>query len=186
MKRERFEQLVKQYEQELARQDSKNSTGSTGKLFDVLVRNDVLAWGITREKEVRCANNGRCDVNSKRFGQVEVKTGSGAVAYGVEGQYTKDDLTAENVLAGVALIAWAPFSAYLTKKNYREQFFMFTLDEFITCLEYIGKNGLQSSLKISKHGAQINIQTISAKMESRLWDYLEGQKTLAEWLEENK
>jgi len=186
MKKERFNELVAEYEKELLRQDYKNSTGSTGKLFDVLVRNDLLAWGITREKEVRCARNNRADVNSKKHGRIEVKTGSGAVAYGIEGQYTKDDLLPENILQGVSLIAWAPFSAYLTKKNYREQFFIFTLDQFISCLEYIGKHGLQSSLKISKHGAQINIQTISAKMESRLWEILEGQKTLAEWLESEK
>ena len=58
---------------------------------------------------------------------------------------------------------------------------VFTRDEFINTLETIGKNGLQSSLKVSKQGGQINIQTITPKMEDRLWEILENMPTVEEF-----
>lgn len=51
--------------------------------------------------------------------------------------------------------------------------FAFTRDEFIDCLEFIGKNGLKSSLKVAKKGTRLNIQTLNPKPTERLFDFIE-------------
>ncbi len=181
MKRIEYLEKLASYEQELARQDSKHSTGSTGKLMDVVVRDYILVRGITRANDVRCRKLGSNDVSRKGIGAIEIKTGSGAVAYG-EG-FTADDCTAENVLPGVALVCWAPFSKFLSKDNFQSMMWVFTREEFIEALESIGKKGLKSSLKVSKGGAQLNIQTITPRMEDRLWEILEHMPTLEEYFQ---
>ena len=45
MKRETYEKALEMYKEELARQDAKNSTGSKGKLAEVLLRNYILKKG---------------------------------------------------------------------------------------------------------------------------------------------
>lgn len=179
MKRTEFYKALDEYKQELARQDEKRSTGSIGKLMDVLVRDYLLVKGIKTVNDVRCRKTTKIDVKTRALGKIEIKTGSGAVAYGAG--FTKEDCTAENICNNAEFVAWAPFSAYLTENNFSRMFWLFTRDEFINTLETIGKNGLQSSLKISKQGAQINIQTITPKMEERLWDVLENIPTLEEF-----
>ena len=179
MKRQEYLKALARYEEELARQDAKRSTGSTGKLADVILRDYILVHGIEREAAVRCRRLGKADVTRKACGKVEIKTGSGAVAYG--SCLTKEDIVEENILPGVSLVCWAPFTAFLTKDNMVSMTWVFTREEFIETLEAIGKNGLQSAVKVSKGGAQLNIQTITPRMEDRLWDVLENQPTVEEY-----
>ena len=181
MKRSEFEQALSLYLVELARQDALRSTGSMGKLMDVLVRDFILKQGICRLSDVRCRKGGSVDVGRRGVGRFEVKTGSGAVAYGFG--LTKDDLRAEVVCADADFIVWAPFPRFLTRENFTSMFWVFTREDFIDCLEAIGKKGLQSSLHITKGGGQVNIQTITPRMEDRLWDILEDVQTLEEWKE---
>lgn len=179
MKRSEFYAALEEYKRELARQDEKHSTGSIGKLIDVLARDYILVKGIKAVQDVRCRKVEQYDVSRKAYGHIEVKTGSGAVAYGAG--FTKEDCIAANVLPGVDLICWAPFSAYLTEHNFMRMMWVFTREQFIGTLATIGKHGLQSSLKVSKQGAQINIQTITPQMENRLWEILENIPTLEEF-----
>lgn len=182
MKRSDFESALRQYEAELARQDAKRSTGSMGKYMDVLVRDFILKQGICRLNDVRCRKGGAVDVGRRGLGKFEVKTGSGAVAYGYG--FTKEDLTAEVILPDADFVVWAPFPQFLNRQNFPTMFWVFTREAFIDALEAIGKKGLQSSLKISKGGAQVNIQTITPRMEDRLWEVLEATDTLESFMEE--
>jgi len=187
MKRSEYLEKLSNYEKELARQDSKHSTGSMGKLMDVVVRDYILVRGITRANDVRCRKLGSNDVSRKGIGAIEIKTGSGAVAYG-EG-FTAEDCTAENILPDAVLVCWAPFTQFLNKSNFMNMTWVFTRSEFIETLTKIGKNGLASSLKVSKQdketklGRQINIQTITPRMEDRLWEVLENMPTLEEYFQ---
>ena len=179
MKRAEFYAALEDYKKELTRQDEKHSTGSIGKLMDVIVRDYLLVKGIKTVNDVRCRKTTKVDVKTRALGKIEIKTGSGAVAYGAG--FTKEDCIAENVCNNADFIVWAPFSMFLTENNFPRMFWMFTRQEFINALETIGKNGLQSSLKVSKQGAQLNIQTITPKMEERLWNVLENVPTLEEF-----
>lgn len=170
------------YKTLLALQDAKGSTGSTGKWAEVMLRDYVNVKGLRSINDVRARNANRVDIQSKKWGNIEVKTGSGAVKYACNGEtYTKDDLTEENILPDADLILWAPFSSFLSEDNLVDMTWVFTRASFIACLEAIGKNGLASSLKVSKGGLQINIQTITPRMEDRLWDYLETCETVKEF-----
>ena len=51
--------------------------------------------------------------------------------------------------------------------------YAFTREEFINCLEFIGKNGLKSSLKRAKNDTRLNIQTLNPKPTERLFDFIE-------------
>lgn len=166
------------YEAELRRQDAKGSTGSVGKLADEIIRRVILVKGVHADCKVGCRKLGVSDVTRKGYGVIEIKTGSGAVAYGCG--LTKDDITADVILPNCDYVCWAPFTKFLTKENMASMTWVFTREQFIATLEVIGKKGLQSSVKVSKGGAQLNIQTITPRMEDRLWDILEGLKTVAE------
>lgn len=182
MKRETYEKALEMYKEELARQDAKNSTGSRGKLAEVLLRNYILKKGIKSVADVRARKQEKADVTRKAFGTIEIKTGCGAVAYGYG--FTTEDLIEENVCAGADLICWTPFNGYWTEETIYSMTWVFTRDQFINTLEAIGKNGLRSSLKVSKNGGQINIQTITPRMEDRLWDVLETIPTVEEFFKE--
>lgn len=177
MKREDYLVKLAQYEAVLAMQDAKGSTGSIGKLADEILRRAILVKGENADCAVGCRKMGKADVTRKGYGVIEIKTGSGAVAYG---SFTKDDITEENILPEADYIVWAPFTKFLNKSNMTKMAWVFTRKQFIETLETIGKNGLQSSVKVSKGGAQLNIQTITPRMEDRLWDILEGLKTVDE------
>lgn len=166
------------YEQELARQDGKGSTGSVGKLADEIIRRAILAKGQNADCRVGCRKVEQVDVTRAGYGTFEIKTGSGAVMYG--SGLTKEDIREENIVAGVDYVAWAPFTKFLTKENMTTMTWVFTRQEFIDTLTAIGKNGLASSVKVSKGGAQLNIQTITPRMEDRLWDVLDTKPTVAE------
>lgn len=181
MKRAEFEAALARYEEELRRQDAKRSTGSTGKLYDVLVRDYILKQGICRLSDVRCRKGGKVDAGRRGIGNFEVKTGSGPVCYGHG--FTTADLVAENVCAGADYVVWAPFPRFLSRNNFPGMFWVFTREDFLATLEAIGKKGIRSSIHVTYHGAQINIQTISTAMEERLWEELENFQTLEEWKE---
>lgn len=180
MKRTEYLKALEAYRAELARQDALRSTGSIGKLAEVLLRDLLLKKGISSLQDVKARKAGKADVRTRRLGNVEIKTGSGAVAYG-QG-FTSEDLVEENVLPQADLVLWAPFSRFLTEDNLTSMTWVFTREEFIETLEAIGKNGLRSSLKVSKQGGQINIQTITPRMEDRLWDVLETMPTVEDML----
>lgn len=178
MKKTEYLAQLENYRLELERQDRKHSTGSIGKLADVVLRNYILVKGIGSANDVHCRRLGKADVFRKAYGVIEIKTGSGAVAYG---DFTAEDIIEENILPNVDMVCWAPFAKFLTEDNMAGMTWVFTRRQFLDCLEAIGKNGLKSSVKISKGGAQLNIQTITPRMEDRLWDILEGLPTVEEW-----
>lgn len=183
MKKAEYLEMLNEYKKHLAMQDAKGSTGSTGKLYEEIVRRRLHPKHENADLKVGARSNKFNDatIDGVRY---EIKTGSGAVRYAVDmyGEaFTKDDFTAENVLPDKDMIAWAPFPRFLTEQNYAGMFWMFTREQFILCLEAIGKNGLKSSLKLSKGGYQINIQTITPKMEDRLWDILDTMPTLEDY-----
>lgn len=178
MTKKEFLKKLAVYEEELARQDAKKSTGSIGKLADEVIRRCILAKGIHANCAVGCRKLNQADVTRKGYGVIEIKTGSGAVAYGCG--LTKDDIREENILPHCNYVAWAPFTTCLTKSNLPAMTWLFTREQFIETLEAIGKKGLQSSVKVSKGGAQLNIQTITPRMEDRLWEVLEGMPTIQE------
>lgn len=144
---------------------------------------------------LRCRAANRTDIRIGRNVNIEVKTGSGAVTYGedFDRPLTAEDRIAENVLPSAKLVVWYPFSTAVTAQDVLnietvedlltafekvlKHSWVFTRAQFIDTLTAIGKNGLESSLKVSKSGRQINIQTITPRMEDRLYDILETLPT---------
>ena len=177
MTREEYKAGLSAYLYNLDKQTQKGSTGTFGKLSDEIIRRAILKKGINANCKIGCRTMKQVDVKSVKLGEIEVKTGSGAVAYG--DNFSKDDIIAENILPHAKLIVWIPFTQYINADNWFKMAWIFTRDEFIETLEAIGKNGLQSSVKISKHGAQLNIQTIAYGLEARLWDIIETMPTVA-------
>lgn len=183
MKKAEYLKMLEDYKKHLAMQDAKGSTGSTGKLYEEIVRRKLHPKHENADLKVGARSNEYVDATVQGI-HYEIKTGSGAVRYAVDmygAAFTAEDCTAENVLPGADMVAWAPFPKFMNEQNYAEMFWMFTREQFIACLESIGKKGLKSSLKLSKGGYQINIQTITPRMEDRLWDVLENIPTLEEY-----
>lgn len=167
------------------------STGVFGKFSEAL----RIILNVKPTDVLRCRAANRWDIRMGRDVIVEVKTGSGAVAYSEDFDrlITPEDRVPENILPGVKLVIWAPFQIAVTVEDILsintvedlltvfdkllKNSWLFTRDEFISTLTAIGKNGLNSSLKISKGGRQINIQTISHGLEARLWDILDTMPT---------
>ena len=149
---------------------------------------------------LRCRAANRADIRIGRNLPIEVKTGCGAVGYAEDtelGCFTKEDMTAENVMLGSREIIWMPFptmtprqvvdlpdpeAVQLLLETVLKNAWCFTRQEFISLLEVMGKKGLASSLHITKHGYQLNIQTISPAMEARFWDFVDGKPTAYEEL----
>lgn len=185
MKKSEYLKKLAEYEEHLRQQDAKGSTGSKGKLFEELVRRAIVKKHENADLKVGARPREMHDVFRDGI-TYEVKTGSGAVRYAVDmyGEpFTKEDMVAENVFPGQDYIVWAPFTQFLNKTNFYDMFWVFSRDEFIDTLEKIGKNGLASSLHLTKKGYQINIQTITPRMEDRLWDILDTMDTLQDLLE---
>ena len=178
MTRKEYEARLAAYAAALAIQTAKGSTGSFGKFSDELYRRALLEKGVNADCRIGCRDWHQDDVLTKRFGVVEIKTGSGAVAYG-EG-FTTNDLTADNVVSKADTVVWIPFPKVWDTTTMWRAAWVFTREQFLQALTAMGKNGLRSAIKVSSHGTQINIQTISAKMESRLWDVLENIPTVAD------
>ena len=185
MKKSDYLKMLESYKAHLAMQDSKGSTGSTGKLYEEIVRRKLHPKHENADLKVGARSRKFTDATIQGI-RYEIKTGSGAVRYAVDmyGEaFTADDCTAENVLPDADMVAWAPFPKFMNEQNYTDMFWIFTREQFITCLEAIGKHGLKSSLKLSKGGYQINIQTITPRMEERLWDILDTMPTLKDYCE---
>jgi hypothetical protein len=174
----------------------KSSTGVVGKFAEGL----RILLNQRPTDVLRCRAANRSDIRIGRNLPIEVKTGCGAVSYAEDtelGYFTKDDLNADHVMIGSREIIWMPFPTmtgwdivnlpdpeavqYLLEQVLKNSW-CFTRDEFIALLEAMGKNGLASSLHTTKNGRQINIQTISPKMESKFWDFVEGRPTAYEEL----
>ena len=188
MTHEEYKKTLDQYRQELANQDRKHSTGSIGKISEVMFRNDIMAAGIARKNDVRARGSKRCDARKGNTIRIEIKTGCGSVAYANDGEvFTAEDMTEEVILPKCQYVVWAPFINqivdvnHLTFERLSANAWVFTREEFINTLATIGKNGLKSSLHITKNGHQINIQTITPRMEDRLWTILEQTQTYEEW-----
>lgn len=188
MKREEYEVALREYRKELTNQDSKRSTGSVGKISEVMLRNDIMVNGISSKDDIRARGSKRNDVRKGNSIVIEIKTGCGSVAYTNDGDiFTTEDMVEEKVLPKCHYVVWAPFINQITDVKHltlailQRNAWVFTREEFISTLIRIGKNGLKSSLHITKNGRQINIQTITPKMEDRLWDILETIPTYNEW-----
>lgn len=174
----------------------KRSTGVIGKFAEGL--RIILNERPTDTLRCRAAN--RADIRLGRNLPIEVKTGSGSVGYGEDmplGLFTKADMIAENILPGSREVIWMPFpvmtpleivtlpdaeAVQLMLETLLKNAWCFTRQEFIDLLETMGKNGLASALHITKHGYQLNIQTISPKMEERFWAMMDGKPTAYEEL----
>lgn len=188
MKREEYEVALREYRKELTNQDYKRSTGSVGKISEVMLRNDIMVNGISSKDDIRARGSKRNDVRKGNSIVIEIKTGCGSVAYTNDGDiFTTEDMVEEKVLPKCHYVVWAPFINQITDVKHltlailQYNAWVFTREEFISTLIRIGKNGLKSSLHITKNGRQINIQTITPKMEDRLWDILETIPTYNEW-----
>lgn len=188
MKREEYEVALQEYRKELTNQDSKRSTGSVGKISEVMLRNDIMVNGISSKDDIRARGSKRNDARKGNSIVIEIKTGCGSVAYTNDGDiFTTEDMVEEKVLPKCHYVVWAPFINQITDVKHltlailQRNAWVFTREEFISTLIRIGKNGLKSSLHITKNGRQINIQTITPKMEDRLWDILETIPTYNEW-----
>lgn len=155
----------------LVPQNMKNSTGSYGKLFEVIIRHVILVNGIIKASDIRARGTEKVDCYSKQFGRVEIKSGSGAVKYGNELEtFGEEDLTAENVLENANTVIWLPFPTFcmgdlfdkdlsqiseqefikIVKNIMRNTLVFESRETFVNCLECMGKNGIRSMLKVSK------------------------------------
>lgn len=178
MKKFLIEQEILAYHTAVLAND--NDLGRFGKVLEVETRDFILARGIRSIQDVKARKLGKVDVKARGV-KVEIKSGSGSVCYAeLDGfgnpikPFTKEDLRAENVLSDSGLVVWYPFPKIAVNSPRKfEMGFVFEREQFVDMLTAIGKKGLQSSLKVSKHGAQINIQTISPAIEQRMWEYLE-------------
>lgn len=165
--------------------------GRFGKILEVETRDYILKRGIRSMKDVKARNLNQNDAKARGL-KWEIKSGSGAVNYAeLDGfgnpikPFTKESLTAENVLPDADMVIWFPFpKEAIASTTPFKCGFVFTRDEFIKTLDSIGKKGLRSSIKVSKHGAQINIQTISNAIENRLFDILEEMPTVEDYFTE--
>ena len=166
---------------------AKGSTGVVGKFCEGV----RIVLNARPTDIIKCRAANRTDVRLGRNVNIEIKTGSGAVVYSedFDRALTPEDRIAENILPTAKLVVWYVFPQAVTVTDilniqtvddfimamvrFLSNSWVFTREQFINTLESIGKHGLQSSLKVSKNGGQINIQTISHGLEARLWDILD-------------
>ena len=178
MKNAKMNKYMLNYKNALAMQDEKNSTGSAGKMLDVLVRDYLMKKGIENGADVKCRKSEKHDftlIINKKVYNGETKSGGGAILYG-------DNATVENVQTynfykDVQLIAYTLSGKILTEQNFMKITILFTRQQFIDMLEYTGKNGINSSVTIKttcKGVKQAQIQTWSAARESKFFDYIEA------------
>ena len=148
----------------LSAEDAKNSTGSTGKMLDYLCRDYIMKQGVRKAEDIRCRHQDKTDATAKIHGRTckfEIKSACGALVYGKS--LTKADILPENIYPTTNYIVYTAEVAYINRNNFTGMMLVFTRDEFIQMLTETGKNGLQSSLKVGKHGGQIEIQPWATK-----------------------
>lgn len=174
-------------------EDLKKSTGSANKKAEPILRNYLLKNGIQCIKDVRSRGIKKPDIkvldkNGKQI-IIEVKTGSGAVDYIDDEKdydiFTEEHMTEEHICNGVDYVAFAPFAKLLNDSNIHKSIFIFSRNEFISLLLYMfrgtkGKTAgtIKPALNITKHGKQLNLQTISNKPLNLFYDYLDEFKPM--------
>lgn len=191
------DEVLKLYNVELMRQDARLSTGSVGKLFEVLIRDRLMKRGINDVYDVRARGSRQMDcivyIDGKRV-NMEVKNAAGAVAYAPSGcVYEKDDIDDSIVLPSADFVVFAVDAAesirinpdgvpYLCNLN---AVYVFKRDQFVGMLEATGKHGIRSSLHITKHGKQVDIQPWTAARRKNYDTFVTscGVMTLGEFLE---
>lgn len=177
MKNVKMNEYLLNYKNALAMQDEKRSTGSAGKLLDVLVRDYLMKKGIENGADVKCRKSEKHDftlIINKKVYNGETKSGGGAVLYGDNA--TIENVEQHNFYNDVQLIAYTMTSKILTEQNFMKITLLFTREQFINMLEYTGKNGIKSSVTIKttcKGVKQAQIQTWSAARENKFFDFIE-------------
>ena len=115
MKRKEYEVALQEYRKELTNQDSKRSTGSVGKISEVMLRNDIMVNGISSKDDIRARGSKRNDARKGNSIVIEIKTGCGSVAYTNDGDiFTTEDMVEEKVLPKCHYVVWAPFINQIT------------------------------------------------------------------------
>lgn len=180
-------------EKRLMVEDRKGSTGSNGKRGEVRVRHYTLKKGLKSVQDGKAHSAGKPDVKlmgaDGKYYTLEVKTGRGAVAYreASEEPFTKEDMTAENIVPNADFVAWDTMPTLTTEENFAKRFFVFSREEFLeVLLKMFQKSGdFTSALSVTKNGYQLNIQPISAKPERMFYEYIEEHNTpcLEKWVE---
>lgn len=193
MKRAEILEAIRAYEEN--RDNCKNDKGRYGKILEVRTRDALLKKGIRSARDVKARRLDKDDTRIQLDGErlaIEIKSGSGAVDYregdgmgGYFDPFTKEDFTPENVFPKAGLIIWYPWGEMAF--NHADPFKMgwvFTRDEFLSMMETIGKKGFKSCLRVTKNGGQLNLQILTVGMENRLYDVLDGLRTVRELLDE--
>lgn len=177
MKNAKMNQFMTNYKNVLAMQDEKHSTGSAGKMLDVLIRDYLMKQGIKNGADVKCRKSAKHDftlVINKKVYNGETKSGGGALLYGE--QATIENVESYNFYNDVQLIAYTLTGKILTEQNFMKITLLFTREQFINMLEYTGKNGIKSSVTIKttcKGVKQAQIQTWSTARENKFFDFIE-------------
>ena len=177
MKNAKMNKYMLNYKNALAMQDEKNSTGSAGKMLDVLVRDYLMKKGIENGADVKCRKSEKHDftlIINKKVYNGETKSGGGAILYGDKA--TVENVQTYNFYKDVQLIAYTLSGKILTEQNFMKITVLFTRQQFIDMLEYTGKNGIVSSVTIKttcKGVKQAQIQTWSAARENKFFDFIE-------------
>lgn len=169
----------------------KGSTGSTGKMLDYLCRDFIMAHGVGSADDVRCRHQDKADatiyINGKRC-NFEIKSACGAVIYGRN--LSKADILPDNIYPTTAYIIYTAEVDFIRRDNFAELMLVFTREQFIDLLTDTGKHGLESSLKVGKHGGQIEIQPWATKACSarlnKFYDWVDANEipTLEQFMEE--
>lgn len=185
------ERFVKERIPALQKEAEKGSTGVVGKFMEAV----RLVLNVRPTDVLKCRAANRTDIRIGRNVNIEVKTGSGAVVYSEDFDrlLVPEDRIPENILPTAKLVIWYVFPQAVTVQDILaiqtvddfmtamiralQNSWLFTREQFVGTLVAIGKHGLESSLKVSKNGYQINIQTISHGIEARLWDILDTLPT---------
>lgn len=193
MKRNDILEAIRAYEEN--RTACTKDTGRYGKMLEVRTRDALLKKGIRSAHDIKARRLDKDDTTIKLDGMrltIEIKSGAGAVNYregdgmgGYFDPFTKEDFVAENVLPRAGLIIWYPWGEMAF--NHADPFKMgwvFTREEFLAMMETIGKKGFKSCLRVTKNGGQLNLQNLTVGMENRLYDVLDGLRTVRDLLDE--
>ena len=172
----------------LRKEAEKGSTAIVGKFTEAL----RIVLNVRPVDILRCRAANRADIRIGRNCAIEVKTGSGAVGYSenIGREFIPSDRTAKNVLPNSRYIMWLAFpNECITVQEILsinsieklieafekllENMRVLTREEFIEVLEQSGKKGLESALKISKNGYQLNVQTLGGQFGRKVADQLQ-------------
>lgn len=173
----------------LRNEAEKKSTAIIGKFSEAL----RIVLNVRPVQVLRCRAANRADIRIGRNCAIEVKTGSGAVGYSenLGREFVPSDRTAKNIFPNGHFIMWLAFpNECITVQEILsinsvdklleafekllENMRVLTRDEFIEVLEKSGKKGLDSALKLSKNGYQLNVQTLGGQFGRKVADQLQN------------